>query len=132
MSQQKICFFIFAFLISLDGNSQNSETNDTVIYKLKAKLVNARPNPPGCGVIAWANAQKFEVIESNYPLPKGSKIIIIQPCPEFLGIDFFKNKKNYLITFGKHNNAPFGYTIINEFEKEKLPTVWCREIILAE
>jgi hypothetical protein len=132
MNKQKVCLFLVVFFISLIAKSQQQEAKDSIAYNLKAKLINAKPTSPGCGIFAWAVGQKFEVIESNSYLKPGSTIIIIQPCPELLGANFLKNGSTYSIKMGRGNNAPFSFIVINDFEKDKFPIMWCREIKLAE
>ena len=89
----------------------------------------AEPNPPHCGVIAWALTQKFEILESNFGVlkPKHS-VLLNEPCPEFLGNNFFITNRIYEAKITEKSNAPFVYAIINNHEKENLPTFWIQEI----
>jgi len=62
----KFFLFILGLLISTGLLSQQVENIDTSIYTLKAKLLKAEPLPPHCGIMAWAMAQKFKIIESSF------------------------------------------------------------------
>ena len=85
--------------------------------------------PPGCGVLALALTQKFEIMESNFvPLKLKNNILLHQPCPEFLGNDFFITNKMYKVKVTKKSGASFEYIIFNNYEKENLPTYWIQEI----
>ena len=118
-------------MISLVGFTQNNISNDATTYSVKAKLVKAINLPPGCGILAWAVAQKFEIIKSSIPEINSGFVVVIEPCPEIPGKNFFKKNKIYSISVGRNNNAPFNYVFQNNYEKEKLPTFWSRKINLV-
>lgn len=128
----KVILFILSLWISMGAWSQNATAKDTNTYIVKGQLIEALPLTPDCGIIAWALALKFEILQSEIPGLKSDALVIIQPCPEFLGKDFFKKNKTYLVSVGRNNNASFGYTIVNKYEKEKLPAFWSRTIKLVD
>lgn len=128
MQKLKIYAFIFLLTLSLSAHSQT----DKPIYTVKAKLLRSEPLPAHCGYVAWALAQKFEIIESNIPEISKGIILIIEPCPEFQGKNFFTQNTTYNIIIEKDNDAPFSYVVINNFEKNKIPTFWSRDIKKAE
>lgn len=132
MKKQKIIFYLVFVFAYLTTKSQNPEAKDTTVLSLKAKLISSITNSPGCGVYAWAVAQKYEVLESNNYLNPKSIIIVLQPCPELLGKNFLKNGNVYSLLLSKENLDPFSYLVVNPFKKKKFPIMWCREIILAE
>jgi hypothetical protein len=128
----KLLFLLYLLYTTSNVHSQNAEVKDTAVYFIKARLIEKTSLPPGCGVFAWAIAQKFEIIESAIPEIKSGNVIIVQPCPEFLGKGFFKRRKTYTILVGRNNDAPFSFGIANKYDKEKIPVFWSREIKLAE
>jgi hypothetical protein len=97
-------------------------------YKFTGKLVETVTMTPGCGVIAWAIVHKFEVLTTTFPSYDNKYVLIIQTCPEFLKDNFFKAGKLYEIDVATNSGVTFGYCVINNYEKEYLPTFWTREI----
>jgi len=97
-------------------------------YSFTGKLVKAVPLTPGCGTIAWAIVQKFEVIKTTFPNYSNKYVLIIQTCPEFLKKGFFQKGKTYEISVATNSGVTFSYAVINSYEKEKLPTFWTRKI----
>jgi len=100
-------------------------------YHFKAKLTNALPLPAGCGVFAFGHLQKFEVISTDYPSYDKKHVLIIEPCPEFLGDNFFQDDKIYEVDVATNSGVTFGYSYFNNYEKENLPIFWSRKIIKA-
>lgn len=122
---------IFFLTISLLFFQESFSQSDSTLHTLKVRLIKAQPNPPGCGVVAWALTQKFEIIESDFLLMKpGYSILLNQPCPDFFGADYFRRNRTYIVKVAKDSGDPFSYTVINNYEKEKLPLFWIREIQL--
>jgi hypothetical protein len=97
-------------------------------YTFKCKLMEQIPFPPVCGNLAWALVQKFEVLKTDFPGFTSQHILIIQPCPEFMGKAFFKRKRIYKIGAATNSGVTFGYSILNKYKKERSPIFWCREI----
>jgi hypothetical protein len=105
---------------------------DSTEYILKVRLTKAQHHPPDCGIFAWALAQKFEVAESNLTEIKPSAFVLLnEPCPEFLGYNFFITSKLYKVWVTKKNRAPFTYMVISDYKKEKLPVFWIQKIELV-
>ena len=128
----KIFFFILFLFISSGLLSQEIKSADTTIYTIKAKLLKAEPLPAQCGVMAWAMPQKFIIIESNYPPIKPNFIIVlIQPCPEFLGKGYFIKNRIYDIKVAQTSGAPFGYAIFSTFKIDRFLSFWIRDIKLG-
>ena len=123
---KKFIFIPIVFLIT-SVYSQLPEVPDTTTYTIKAKLLKAEGHPPHCGVIAWALAQKFEIIESDFDIPKPKfQCLLIQTCPEFLGENYFVKNKIYNLKVTKKSMTPFSYTVINPYEKDNLLIFWIR------
>lgn len=97
-------------------------------YKFIGKLVDTVPAPPGCGIFAFAIVNKFEVISTTYTNYDKKYVLIIQPCPNFLGEHFFIKGENYEIDVATNNGVTFGYLVFNNFINENLPIFWTREI----
>jgi hypothetical protein len=114
-------------LVSLSLFAQAPAASDSAKYMFKCKLTERVPLPAGCGVIAWALVQKFEVLQTDCPGYSNKYVLIIQPCPEFLGKDFFKKNDVYKIIAATTSGAPLGYTIVNRYKKEQLPIFWSRK-----
>jgi hypothetical protein len=111
------------------GSSQIIDTSKAALtYQFRGKLVKAAPLPPGCGTIAWAVVQKFEVISTTFPDYNKKYVLIIQPCPEFLKERFFETGKTYDIDVATNSGVTFDYCLVNIYEKEKLPIFWARDI----
>ena len=108
--------FLLILIFSLQSKTQQLENQDTIIHDIKVKLIKPESPPPDCGIFAWALAQKFEILESNFSvLETGFKIVLIQPCPEFLGNNFFIKGRIYEVKIAYISEAPFYYTVINNY-----------------
>lgn len=97
-------------------------------YKLRGKLVEIVQMPPDCGNIAWAIVHKFEALNTTIPSYDKKYVLIIQPCPEFLKDNFFQAGEVYEIEIATNSGVTFDFSVINNYEKENLPTFWTREI----
>jgi hypothetical protein len=97
-------------------------------YRFTGKLVKAVPLTPSCGIIAWAIVHKFEVLTTTFPNYGKKYVLIIQTCPEFLKENFFQKGIIYEIDVATNSGVTFGYSVINNYEKEKLPIFWTRKI----
>ena len=84
--------------------------------------------PPGCGIIAFASALKFEIVNDVFPFRKKQIIGLIR-CPDGYGIEFFKKDNVYKAELAKENNDGFDYLVspIN-YKERKLETFWDEEI----
>lgn len=102
--------------------------NQAKKYKLTGKLVETVQMTPDCGNIAWAIAYKFEVLSTTIPSYDKKYVLIIQPCPEFLKDNFFQAGEIYEIDIATNSGVTFDFSVINNYEKENLPTFWTREI----
>ena len=102
--------------------------NQAMKYKLTGKLVETVEMTPDCGRIAWAIVQKFEVLSTTIPNYNKKYILIIQTCPEFLEDNFFQTGEIYEIDIATNSGVTFEFSVINNYEKENLPTFWTREI----
>ncbi|MBS1513147.1 MAG: hypothetical protein JST86_20085 [Bacteroidetes bacterium] len=100
-------------------------------YHFKVKLIKALHLPAGCGYFAFGHLQKFEVLTTDYPNYNKKYVLIIQPCPEFLGDKFFQDGKIYEVDVATNSGVTFGYVINNDYKAENLPTFWSRNIIKA-
>ena len=98
-------------------------------YHFKAKLIMALPLPAGCGYFAFGHLQKFEVLTTDYLNYDKKYVLIIQPCPEFLGDKFFQDGKIYEVDVATNSGVTFGYVINNDYKTEDLPTFWSRNIV---
>ena len=90
------------------------------------------PLPAGCGVFAFGHLQKFEVLSTDFPNYDKKFVLIIQPCPEFLGDNFFKDNKVYEVDVATNSGVTFGYVINNDYKNENLPTFWSRKIVKVD
>ena len=102
--------------------------NQAKKYKLTGKLFETVQMPPDCGNIAWAIVHKFEVLRTTIPSYNKKYILIIQTCPEFLEDNFFQAREIYEIEIATNSGVTFDFSVINNYEKENLPTFWSREI----
>lgn len=110
--------------ISLAGYASAQE------YSLKGKLIcneNVCPTAPGCGTFAFAVAYKFEIVSTDYKTSSKYIVAMIE-CPELHGGSFFKSGDIYEMTLIPKSEASFSWSIINDYEKENLPTLWVKEI----
>jgi len=98
-------------------------------YHFKVRLIHASPLPADCGYMAFAVLQKFEVITTDFPKYDNKFVLIIEPCPEFLGDKFFQDNKIYEVDVATNSGVTFGYSYYNNYEKEKLPIFWSRKIV---
>lgn len=125
---KKILFLcLFSYLVELKAQEINN--TDTTTYRLKVKLTKAEDPPPHCGTIAWALAQKFEIIESNISFIKPTyHVILIKTCPEFLGANYFADRRIYEVTVNLENKELIGHSILNKYSASNLPTFWIKGI----
>lgn len=100
-------------------------------YHFKVKLTSAIPLPPGCGIMAFGHLQKFEVLSTDFPNYDKTFVLIIEPCPEFLGDNFFQDDKIYEVDVATNSGVTFDYGYFNNYEKENLPIFWSRKIVKA-
>lgn len=99
-------------------------------YSLKGKLICNKEVcklTPHCGTFAFAKAFKFEIISTSY-VTKSKYIVAIVGCPKLKGNNFFKDGSTYMLTLIPKSTASFSWAIINDYEKEKLPTLWVSSI----
>src|SRR4051812_14558027 len=70
--------------------------------------------------MSFAVMQKFEVLYTTYPRYKSKFVLIIQPCPEEGGENYFLTNSiyNMIVTI---NPPHYGFFIQNFYGKEKLP-----------
>jgi hypothetical protein len=101
-------------------------------YHFKVKLTDALPLPAGCGVFAFGHLQKFEVLSTDFPNYDKKFVLIIEPCPEFLGDKFFQDGEVYDVDVATNSGVTFGYAINNNYEAENLPTFWSRKIVKTD
>lgn len=121
----------YQFLINSDFSTElgfANVGNKAKKYVFKVKLVNPVVSTPHCGFIAFAVVLKFQVLLTNYPNYNQQYVLLIQPCPEFLKQGFFEAGRVYDLDVATNSGVTFGFTLVNNFEKEKLPTFWIREI----
>lgn len=99
-------------------------------YHFTVRLEKALSHPPGCGIMAFALLQKFEVLKTDFPNYDKKYVLLIQQCPEFLGKNFFKTGKIYEVDVATTSGAPFDYIYGSNYKNEHLPTFWNRAIKL--
>jgi hypothetical protein len=129
MIRGRIYLILTGILLSFAAFPQNVLVNDTIVCQVKVKLVKAERLPPHCGVIAQALAQQFEIIESSFEVLKPTyKVLLIQPCPELLGHDFFLTGQIYTATISTVNDTQTDYLVNNATGKANLLTFWIRKI----
>lgn len=108
---------------------QSFSQNDSTFHILKVRLIKAEQGTAHCGFMAWALAQKFEILESDsYYMKSSYRIILIQPCPELLGQGYFLTNRIYTVKISQNSNAASLYTVTNKYAKENLPLYWIKEI----
>jgi hypothetical protein len=100
-------------------------------YHFKGILKEEVPFPPPCGRVAFAIAQKFEVISTNFPNYKRKFVIIIKACPEGLK-KFFVKGKTYDLDVLTNSGVTFSYSIDNKYQKDDLPIFWAKEIKILD
>jgi hypothetical protein len=121
----RILFTAVCIFIMLQSFSQN----DSTFHTLKVRLIKAEQGTPHCGLMAWALAQKFEILESDsYYMKPDSRIILINACPEFLGQGYFVTNRIYNVKVSHNSHAASLYNVINRYSKEYLPIFWIEEI----
>jgi hypothetical protein len=91
------------------------------------KLVEVQPLPPNCGILAFALAQKFEVIRGSNSLA-ANQIVVIIPCPELYGEGFFKDGSYYQAELTNQNSAPFEYGVVSNYRNSNLKTYWAEKL----
>jgi hypothetical protein len=97
-------------------------------YNFTGKLVEEVEMTPPCGREAFAIVHKYEVLNTDYPNYNQKYVLLIQPCPQFEGNNFFKKKKIYKIDVATNSGVTFNHVIFNEYDKVDLPIFWVREI----
>jgi hypothetical protein len=72
-------------------------------YKFTGRLVEAIDLQPKCGDISFAVIQKFQVLHTTFPGYKKKFVLIIQPCPEEGGKDYFQADSVYKMVVTKNH-----------------------------
>jgi hypothetical protein len=85
-------------------------------------LVDPVTNSVKCGIFKMAVAMKFHLGAGD-----GGLLIVI-PCPEFYGEHFFLKDQVYKVTLTASSSVCKNCTIINRYEKLKLPTYYAINI----
>ena len=132
--------FVITILSCNSETIKNTKQNDTQVisssldtlqvHQFVVRLYKGFNSPLYCGVISIAFGYKFKVIESDIQNLKDRWIVIIEPCPEMLGDNFFETDKIYRIKCIKGKKAVD--TVNNKYEKENLPTFWAEETTLIK
>jgi hypothetical protein len=134
-----IRLFLVLLIFSCNTDNKNQSQNaraasDTVelsvvkTNKFTAILYESFPIT-GCGVMKFCYSFKFDITANKSGLDK-QYIVVIQPCPDFFGEDFFKAGRSYEIT--TNEIADSCEALINMYEKEYLPTYWAKTIRLQK
>jgi hypothetical protein len=97
-------------------------------YSFTGRLTETVPLTPGCGRLAWAIVQKFEVLRTTFPNYDEKYVLIIQACPEFLKKGFFQKDRIYELSVATNSGVTFPYSVINSYQNEKLPSFWTRQV----
>ena len=97
-------------------------------YTFTGKLTKSEQLPPGCGILAFALVQKFEVVSTNYPNYQEKNVLLIQPCPDFLPRGFFKQGASYEISVATNSGVTFDYSMFDSYKTDNSPRFWIREI----
>jgi hypothetical protein len=113
-------------ILSRENYIYLDSTGKDTAYEFTGRLVGAIALQPKCGNLYFAVIQKFEVLETNYPMYKEKFVLIIQPCPEQGGKNFFRTNSIYKMDVTK-NPPHYGFVIQNLYSKDNLPKFWCRE-----
>ena len=85
-------------------------------------LVDPVTNNLHCGILEVAVAMKFYMEAGN------GRLVIVIPCPEFYGKKFFLKNQAYKVTVTTDSGFCKKCTIINHYEKLKLPTYFAFNI----
>ena len=131
----KFSLLVISLLFFHTVFSQSSQSNITQdsLYEFKAKLTDNSLLTPGCGIIAFAVAKKFEVIECNDPELMNKHVTFIIQCPELYGKGFFINRKIYSVVAGLNNDASFGWIIRPpDYVNRKTRVFWARKIMISK
>ena len=119
---------IILFCLCFSSIAQLNKVGNTP-FKIKAKLIEVVPFPPSCGTLTFAIAQKFEVLSADHLKKSFNYILIVQQCPELLGVNFFKADSTYEIKVSpKSDGTPEG-SYRNYYKKENLKKFWSIDII---
>ncbi len=85
-------------------------------------LVDANTNNLHCGILEVAVAMKFHMEAGN------GRLVIVIPCPEFYGKNFFLKNLAYKVTVTTDSGFCKNCTVINQYKKLKLPTYYAMHI----
>ena len=96
-------------------------------YSFSGILTEQVELPAYCGIIAWASAFKFKIKRTDFKTKEKHLIILIQ-CPRGREEKFFEVGKLYEGIMATNSGVTFGWSILNEYENEQLPTFWARTI----
>jgi hypothetical protein len=78
-------------------------------------LIDPVTNTVKCGILKVAVAMKFHLGAGD------GRLVIVIPCPEFYGKDFFLKDQAYKATLTADSSFYKDFTVINPYEKLKLP-----------
>jgi hypothetical protein len=103
-------------ILSRENYIHRDSTGKDTAYEFTGRLVDAIPLQPKCGNLYFAVIQKFDVLETNYPMYKEKFVLIIQPCPEQGSKNFFRANSIYKMLVTK-NPSHYGFVIQNLYSK---------------
>lgn len=134
--RMRFSLLIISFLVFHSAFSQTSSVKSlNSDYIFKAKMIDVPFFSPGCGVLSFAVAYKFKIVESSHPKFLNKLVLIVIGCPELYGSDFFLKDKVYAIRAAPTSDGfvAEGSIAPRDFKNQKLPLFWEREIkILKE
>jgi hypothetical protein len=113
-------------LLTRTTYNQIDSTGKDTVYEFTGRLVEPTYIGSSCASFNYAVIQKFEVLETNYPDNKYKFVLIIQPCPEQAGSDFFRANSVYKMITTKTIEQK-GFLIQNMYSGEHLPKFWSRD-----
>ena len=114
----RLIFYWTFVLLPFTGLGQEDAIGP-LVYELKGKLINEKPEVPYCGVMAFACVLEFEITEYSDANYSKNTIGGILTCPASYDDDFFTVGKEYKLVLSVRNESDFDWTIVGEKRLEK-------------
>jgi hypothetical protein len=112
-----------------DENLTN-DANHSENLKFKGVLAEELFLTPPCDSANYSAVTfKFSVVQildGNYA---NKEVLMIQPCPELKGEDFFSENTEYVIEAGMENKSNLNFQIFNYYKNSPLPKYWVISVV---
>jgi len=129
-------FFPLLFLNCFNSNRENESKKELSKTEVKMDelirfigcLLEVPPPTERCGDNAIAVVFKFKVVQMLNGEINSEYILLIIPCPELKGENFFVKDQKYRIEATRDSPEAKNYAVVNEYPNENFPMLLATQI----